>query len=72
MTYIFLNDFPLSLRLFREIHGVLFAEGRGSGKQAGEFRHSQNWIGGTRPGNALFVPPPVEQLAQCLSDIVDY
>ncbi|WP_375326627.1 Fic family protein [Candidatus Tisiphia endosymbiont of Nemotelus uliginosus] len=62
------EDFPLSLRLLREIHGVLLSGGRGSGKLPGEFRRSQNWLGGTRPGNALFVPPPVEHLNQCLSD----
>ncbi len=62
------DDFPLSLRLLREIHGVLLSGGRGSRKLPGEFRHSQNWIGGTRPGNALFVPPPVDHLNQCLSD----
>lgn len=62
------KDFPLSLRLLREVHGVLLSGGRGSGKLPGEFRRSQNWIGGTRPGNALFVPPPVTHLSQCLSD----
>jgi Fic family protein len=62
------EGFPLSLRLLREIHGVLLAGGRGSGKLPGEFRRSQNWIGGTRPGNALFVPPPVDHLDQCLTD----
>lgn len=62
------EDFPLSLRLLREIHGVLLSGGRGAGKLPGEFRRSQNWIGGTRPGNALFVPPPVEHLNECLSD----
>ena len=54
-----LNEgFPLCNRLIREIHGVLLSRGRGSGKDPGEFRRSQNWIGGTRPGNAHFVPPP--------------
>jgi len=62
------DGFPLSLRLLREIHGVLLSGGRGAGKLPGEFRRSQNWIGGTRPGNALFVPPPVDHLTQCLSD----
>ena len=61
-------DFPLSLRLLRDIHGVLLAGGRGSSKLPGEIRRSQNWIGGTRPGNALFVPPPAEHLNQCLGD----
>lgn len=60
------EGFPLSLRLIREIHKVLLAEGRGSSKQPGEFRRSQNWIGGTRPGTAAFVPPPHEELADCL------
>jgi Fic family protein len=57
---------PLSLRLFKEIHRVLLSKGRGSGHAPGEFRSSQNWIGGTRPGNAAFVPPPVEDLMECL------
>lgn len=60
------EGFPLSLRLIREIHAVLLHTGRGSSKQPGEFRRSQNWIGGTRPGNALFVPPPPERLMDCL------
>ncbi len=62
------GGFPLSLRLLKEIHGVLLSGGRGSSKLPGEFRRSQNWIGGTRPGNALFVPPPVDYLDECLSD----
>lgn len=60
------SGFPLSLRLIREIHGVLLAAGRGSDKLPGEFRRSQNWIGGTRPGNAGFVPPPPDRLMECL------
>lgn len=52
------EGFPLSNRLIREMHAQLLARGRGSEKQPGEFRRSQNWIGGTRPGNAHFVPPP--------------
>lgn len=58
---------PLSLRLFREVHGVLLTRGRGSNQTPGEFRRSQNWIGGTRPGNAAFVPPPAEAVPECMS-----
>jgi Fic family protein len=60
------EGFPLSLRLFKEIHGVLLQKGRGSHQTPGEFRRSQNWIGGTRPGNAAFVPPPAEEVADCM------
>ena len=63
------GGFPLSLRLIREIHGVLLSKGRGSMKQPGAFRSSQNWIGGTRPGNAAFVPPPPELLLDLMSDL---
>jgi len=59
--------FPLSNRLIREIHGVLLSRGRGSGKDPGEFRRSQNWIGGTRPGNAVFVPPPPTAVPDCMA-----
>lgn len=62
------KNFPLSLRLMREIHEKLLSGSRGSSKKPGEFRRTQNWIGGTRPGNALFVPPPPEQMKVCLSD----
>jgi Fic family protein len=60
------DGFPLSLRLIREMHEVILRSGRGATKQPGEFRRSQNWIGGTRPGNALFVPPPPNHLEDCL------
>ncbi|HLJ26240.1 MAG TPA: Fic family protein [Candidatus Angelobacter sp.] len=60
------GGFPLSLRLIREIHTILLRGGRGANKTPGEFRRSQNWIGGTRPGNASFVPPPPQQMMQCL------
>lgn len=61
--------FPLSLRLLREIHEVLLSQGRGERQQPGEFRRSQNWIGGSRPGNALYVPPPVDRLDACLDNL---
>jgi Fic family protein len=63
------ESLPLSLRLFREIHGVLLTKGRGSNLTPGEFRRSQNWIGGTRPGNAAFVPPPAEKVPECMSKL---
>lgn len=61
-----LNNFPLSLRLIREMHERLLRSARGGSKNPGEFRKSQNWIGGSRPGNALFVPPPATELDSCL------
>lgn len=62
-----LEQLPLSLRLIREMHSRLLQSGRGGGKSPGQFRRSQNWIGGTRPGNALFIPPPVSELDACLA-----
>jgi Fic family protein len=66
------EGFPMSLRLIREMHGILLSKGRGSNKQPGEFRCSQNWIGGSRPGNAAFVPPPPERLMECLDAFEKY
>jgi Fic family protein len=66
------DELPLSLRLIREIHGVLLRGGRGKHKTPGEFRRSQNWIGGSRPGNALFVPPSPEYLKDCLADLENF
>ncbi len=66
------EGFPLSVRLIREIHGVLLAKGRGSEKQPGEFRTSQNWIGGTRPGNARYVPPPPDLVPECMGALEKY
>jgi Fic family protein len=60
------GGFPLSLRLLREIHGVLLRDGRRSTKTPGEFRRSQVWIGGSRPGNARFVPPPTDRVVECM------
>jgi Fic family protein len=62
-----LEKLPLSLRLIRETHARLLQSGRGGSKSPGEFRRSQNWIGGTRLGNALFVPPAPNELDACLA-----
>ena len=59
----------LIYRLFPEANAVLLRDGRGASKAPGEFRRSQNWIGGTRPGNAYFVPPPAENVLECLGDL---
>jgi cell filamentation protein, protein adenylyltransferase len=61
-----LETLPLSLRLIREMHARLMRGGRGGTKSPGEFRTTQNWVGGTRPGNAMYVPPPVNKLMPCL------
>ncbi len=63
------SGFPLSNRLLREVHGMLLSEGRGSGKDPGNFRRSQNWIGGARPVLAAFVPPPVDHVEPCMADL---
>lgn len=63
------EGFPLSLRMLKEMHSILLAKGRGSHQAPGEFRRSQNWIGGSRPGNANFVPPPPEKLLDCMGDL---
>lgn len=60
------EGFPLSNRLIREIHAMLLSRGRGSEKDPGEFRRSQNWIGGMRPGKAIFVPPPHAAVPDCM------
>ena len=63
------GGFPLSLRLIREIHAILLRGGRGANRTPGEFRRSQNWVGGTCPGNDAFVPPPPERLMECLDSL---
>jgi Fic family protein len=63
------EGFPLSLRLLKEVHGVLLSKGRGSRQSPGEFRRSQNWIGGTWPGNAVSVPPPPELVMECMEKL---
>ncbi len=63
------ENFPLSLRLLKEIHSVLLSKGRGKDCDPGEFRRSQNWIGGSRPGNAAFVPPSPEYVQECMGKL---
>ena len=61
------SGLPISIRLIREVHSVLLSKGRGNTQMPGEFRSSQNWIGGTRPGNATFVPPLADAVLDCMS-----
>ncbi len=61
------HGLPISMRLLSETHRRLLRGARGAQKQPGEVRRSQNWIGGTRPGNANFVPPPPQRLGDLLS-----
>lgn len=61
------DGFPLTNRLFWEIHRILLSSGRGSQMRPGAYRNSQNWIGGSRPGNARFVPPPHTEVANCMA-----
>lgn len=63
------SGFPLSLRLLKEIHSVLLSKGRGKECDPGEFRRSQNWIGGSRPGTAAFVPPPPDHVQDCMGKL---
>ena len=67
-----LDTLPLSLRLIREMHEKLLRGGRGGTTNPGRFRRSQNWVGGTRPGNALFVPPPMTELDGCLTSLESF
>lgn len=66
------EGFPLSLRLLKEIHAVLLKGVQGSHKYPGEFRRTQNWIGGTKPSNAFFVPPPPDHLGQLLGNLEQF
>ena len=63
------EGFPLSLRLIKELHGVLLSKDRDSNQIPGEFRRTQSWIGGTRPGNAAFIPPPAEKVLECMGKL---
>ncbi len=66
------NNFPISSRLFKEIHSILLSKGRGSSKEPGKYRVSQNWIGGTRPGNAVYVPPPPNMVDACMGNLENF
>jgi Fic family protein len=66
------DHLPLSSRLIREMHGVLLSRGRGSEKSPGEFRRTQNWIGGTRPGNAHFVPLPPSRIEDSMASLEQF
>ena len=63
------DDFPLSLRLLKEMHAILLRSGRGQNLAPGEYRRTQNWVGGTRPGNAVFIPPPHTHLMDLMGDL---
>src|SRR5829696_7996729 len=69
LNRIYSGELPLSNRLLREVHARLMAGGRGGEKAPGEFRRSQNWLGGTRPGNARFVPPPATEVVPGMNDL---
>jgi len=66
------SGLPISLRLLKEAHKRLMKGVRGANKKPGEFRDSQNWVGGTRPGNAHYVPPPPQEMLLALSDLEKY
>ena len=63
---------PISVRLLCNAHTLLLNGVRGKGKQPGAFRRSQNWLGGTRPGNAVFVPPPADKVPALMSDLEQF
>lgn len=66
------GELPMSARLLREVHALLLEGGRGSEQAPGEFRRSQNWLGGSRPGNARFVPPPWTEVADAVGRLERY
>lgn len=63
---------PITLRMIRRLHAILLETGRGSELMPGEFRRSQNWVGGSRPGNAVFVPPPPEFVLECMGHLENF
>ena len=63
------DNLPICNRLFREVHAVLLGSGRGSEKTPGKFRREQNWIGGTRPSSARYVPPPWEEVETAMGEL---
>ena len=67
-----LSKIPLSTRLLKETHRILLSKGRGRAKDPGEFRRSQNWIGGNSPGEASFVPPPHEEVSGLMGDLESF
>ena len=66
------DGLPISNRLIREVHGILLSRGRGQSRSPGEFRRTQNWVGGTRPADAHFVPPPPEQVEAAMAQLERY
>ncbi|HJW86908.1 MAG TPA: Fic family protein [Candidatus Brocadiaceae bacterium] len=73
MARVAVNNFPVTLRFVRELHSKLMEQARSTHfSDPGEFRKSQNWIGGTRPDNARFVPPPVSEMQNSLADLENY
>ncbi|MCY3572109.1 MAG: Fic family protein [Chloroflexi bacterium] len=66
------DQFPLSNRLIRELHRLLLNSGRGAEKQPGQFRRSQNWIGGRRPSAAVYVPPPHQEVEDCMASLEQF
>ncbi len=67
-----LETLPISTRLLKETHRILLGKGRGEKKEPGEYRHSQNWIGGANPGNASFVPPHHEEVPALMGDLENF
>ena len=63
------SGLPVCGRMLAQVHEVLLGQGRGSDKSPGEYRRTQNWIGGTRPGKAEFVPPPAQLVHDCMGDL---